>query len=202
MPMDAGARNPVDAVADRLEDLIPPAQEAGNEVLVTQARSVRLAGPLFLLLSVLLMPWTVVLAMTLPARQLSGHYDIAWSGFDVFLLTALAATGVAALRRSRYLATAATAAGTLLVVDAWFDVTTSLGATEQTAAIVLALAVELPLAGLCWWLARHSNELADRRITLLLRSGRHGDRRNRAAHRGAAPGPQPVCDTQEACSRA
>jgi hypothetical protein len=45
----------------------------------------------------------------------SPHYDAAWAGFDVMLVVALASTGYFALRRSRYLATAATA--TLLVVD-------------------------------------------------------------------------------------
>ena len=54
---------------------------------------------------------------------MSPHYDAAWAGFDVMLLVALASAGYFALRRSRYLVTGAAA---LLVVDAWFDVVTSL----------------------------------------------------------------------------
>jgi hypothetical protein len=40
-------------------------------------------------------------------------------------MVALASTGYFALRRSRYLAAAATVVVTLLVVDAWFDILTS-----------------------------------------------------------------------------
>lgn len=34
-------------------------------------------------------------------------------------------------------------------MDAWFDVTTSAGTSGQGMALVLALAAELPMAGLC-----------------------------------------------------
>ena len=46
-------------------------------------------------------------------------------GIDVILMVALASMGYFALRRSRYLAAAATVVATLLVVDAWFDILTS-----------------------------------------------------------------------------
>jgi hypothetical protein len=72
-----------------------------------------------------LLPWIVYLAYSLPSRQVSADYDIAWAGFDVMLLVALASTGYFAFRRSRYSATAAAATATLLVVDAWFDVMTT-----------------------------------------------------------------------------
>ena len=53
-----------------------------------------------------LLPWIVYLAYSLPSRQLSADYDVAWAGFDVMLLVALASTGYFAFPRSRYLATA------------------------------------------------------------------------------------------------
>ena len=46
-------------------------------------------GPAFLLCSVALIPWIVYLALSLPSRQVSSHYDVAWVGFDVFELIAL-----------------------------------------------------------------------------------------------------------------
>ena len=58
---------------------------------------------------------------------MSTNYDAAWAGFDVLLTLTLASTAYFALRRSRYLATAASATATLLVVDAWFDVLTTPG---------------------------------------------------------------------------
>jgi hypothetical protein len=53
--------------------------------------------------------------------------------------------------------------GTLLVCDAWFDVLTSRGTSAVTQAVVEAVIVELPLAALCFWIARnlaHAVEVA------------------------------------------
>ena len=88
------------------------------------------------------------------------------------LLVALAATAYFALRRSRYLSTAASAAAVLLIVDAWFDVLTT-PPGQRLQSILLAAAVELPLASVCLWLSYHTQQLAERRIVLLLRRQRH-----------------------------
>jgi hypothetical protein len=95
-----------------------------------------------------LLPWTIYLGYSLPSRQVSPHYDAAWAGFDVMLMATLASTGYFALQRSRYLATAATATATLLVVDAWFDVMTS-PPSQHLESVALAVLIELPLASLC-----------------------------------------------------
>jgi hypothetical protein len=153
--------------AERVDDLIPPAHELGNEVLVDDHWMVRTAGPLFALLSFLFIPWIAFIALELPSRQLSPHYDLAWAGFDVMVLIALASTGYFALRRSRYLTTAATAAGTMLIVDAWFDVLTS-RRHDRMVALIFALAIELPLAAVCWWLSQQTQAIAEKRIALLL----------------------------------
>ncbi len=113
------------AMADQLDELVEPADEPENAVLVDNVRVVRWAGPAFALFALILAPWTIYLGYSLPSRQMSPHYDVAWAGYDVLLMAALASTGYFALRRSRYLTTAATATATLLVVDAWFDVMTS-----------------------------------------------------------------------------
>jgi hypothetical protein len=126
---------------------------------------VRWAGPAFVLFSVILLPWIIYLGYSLPALQLSPHYDIAWVGFDVLLLVVLASTGYFALRRSPYLAIAAAAAATMLVVDAWFDIMTS-PRHELPQAIVSAALIELPLAGLCAWLSHHTQHLTEERIVL------------------------------------
>ena len=96
----------------------------------------------------------------------------------IALLAALAGTGYFALRRSRYLATAAAAAATLLVVDAWFDVMTTLPG-QRLEPVALAAGVELPLAALCVWLSLHTQQLAERRLVLLLRRGRTTEARSR-----------------------
>ena len=161
-------------VADQLDELVAPADEPENTVLADNARVVRWAGPAFALFSLILLPWIVHLAYSLPSRQVSADYDTAWAGFDIVLLAALASTGYFALRRSRYLATAATAAATLLVVDAWFDVMTTLPG-QRLQPVALAVGVELPLAAVCVWLSLHTQQLAERRLVLLLRRGRKAE---------------------------
>ncbi len=126
----------------------------------------RWVAPVFIFCSVVLIPWIVYLGFSLPTRQVSRHYDAAWVGYDVFELIALAATGYLALRRSRYLALASASAATLLITDAWFDVVTSPG-HQVLEAVVLAVVIELPLAGVCAWLSYHTEHLADRRINVV-----------------------------------
>jgi hypothetical protein len=109
---------------------------------------------LFLVAALVLVPWSGWLVISLPCRYVSRHWGIAWAGFDGGLALALALTGLAALRRADWLDRAAVAAGTLLAADAWFDVLTSRGATAVAVAAIEALAIELPLALLCIWLAR------------------------------------------------
>jgi hypothetical protein len=158
-----------EGVADKLDELVEPTDEPENAVLVDNARVVRWAGPAFALFALILLPWTIYLACSLPSRQVSPHYDAAWAGFDVMLVVALASTAYFALRRSRCLAIAATATATLLVVDAWFDVMTS-PPSRRLESVALAVLIELPLASLCVWLSHHTQQLAERRIVLLRRS--------------------------------
>ena len=136
----------------------------------------RWVGPLYIALAVLLVPWTVYLSLVLPERTTSGHWDVAWVGFDVMEFIALAATAWFALRRSTWVEVAATASAVLLCADAWFDVTTATGKGDMAQAIAQAVVVELPLAGLSLWIARHAetvNETATR--WLLARTGRQAE---------------------------
>ena len=128
----------------------------------------RWVAPVFIFCSVVLIPWIIYLGFSLPARQVSRHYGAAWVGFDVFELIALGATGYFALRRSRYLALASASAATLLVCDAWFDLLTS-PRRQMLESVVLAVVIELPLAGVCAWLSYHTERLADRRISVVPR---------------------------------
>jgi len=155
----------------RLDRLVDAAPEPENAVLTDNARVVRWTGPMFALFSVILLPWTVYLASTLPSRQMSSNYDVTWAGFDLFLLGLLATTAYFALRRSRYLSTAAAAAAALLVVDAWFDCMTT-PAAQRWESFLLCFLVELPLASLCLWLSYHTHQIAERRILLLRRRHR------------------------------
>jgi hypothetical protein len=172
-----------DEIVSKIDAMVAPAPEPENAVFTDETRVVRWAGPLFAMFSLILLPWTIYMAGSLPAEQVSTNYDAAWAGFDVLLALTLASTAYSALRRSRYLATAATATATLLVVDAWFDILTTPG-TQRIESILLAAFVELPLAAVCIWLSWHTQQLEERRIVLLMRRDRDprygGDRRDRA----------------------
>jgi hypothetical protein len=114
-----------------------------------------------------IVPWTVHLAYSLPARHVTPHWDLAWIGFDVFEATAALATLAALFRQSRLLPMLAACAGTLLLCDAWFDIVTARPGRELTWAITSAVVAEVPLAALCVWLAHDARRFlaADARPT-------------------------------------
>src|SRR3954451_14542728 len=117
---------------------------AGSEETAPLAPSC--ASPLYLVLAVLLIPWIVYLGLALPERATSAHWDVAWVGFDAMEFVALGATAWCAYRRSTWVVPAATAAAVLLVVDAWFDVTTANGGWNLLQAVLLGVGIEPPLA--------------------------------------------------------
>ncbi|MDQ2836609.1 MAG: hypothetical protein M3Y42_01430 [Actinomycetota bacterium] len=161
-------------VAEELDSLVPISDDVGNRVLPDNARLVRWAAPLFTVCALLMLPWIVLLGTTLPDRQLSQNYDLAWTGYDVILLIGLASTAWCTLRRSRWLPIAAAATGALLTADAWFDVLTTPGGWGLVEALAMSLLAELPLAALCFWLAVHSQDVAEQRLVLLTRRRTHG----------------------------
>jgi hypothetical protein len=118
--------------------------------------------PLFGLAALLLVPWVVLLVVSLPSAHRAAHWDIAWAGFDIALALLLLTVAVAAWRRSPWLVGAATATATLLFVDAWFDVLTSSTRAELVVSVGEAAFVELPLAIVCLLLARD----AERRLRI------------------------------------
>jgi hypothetical protein len=117
-----------------------------------------------LLFSVVLIPWIAWLAVSLPQRHVSPHYDLTWVGFDIGLLGALSALAILARRRSTYVELAASAAGTMLLADAWFDITSSSPGRDMWQSVAIAAFVEVPVAIFCWWIARNA-ELIRRRST-------------------------------------
>jgi hypothetical protein len=103
--------------------------------------------------SAALVPWIVVLALTLPRHYIAGHWTLTWVGFDTVLLAGLALTAWLAWRRRQAVVVAALMTATLLTCDAWFDVTTASGRVDTVTAVASALVLELPLAGLLFVVA-------------------------------------------------
>jgi len=105
-------------------------------------------------MGLILVPWIVYLRATLPTQEMATHYRLAWVGFDAIEFGQLVRTGLYAIvpRWRDRMRQHAAASAALLIVDAWFDCTTS-PSNQLVSSIVMAVLIELPLAGLCWWLA-------------------------------------------------
>ena len=144
--------------------------------------------PLYSLLALALVPWVLWLAWTLPASSVTSHYRLAWVGFDVLLAGSMARTAYLAWRRSPFVVNVASATATLLVVDAWFDVTTSPGGDELVRSALLAVFVELPLAVLSLVLAgRAQIEIAAPARSRRAPACCSGSRPSRSATRSRTP---------------
>ncbi|RLV48682.1 hypothetical protein D9V37_13175 [Nocardioides mangrovicus] len=151
-----------------IDEAVPNAP--ADRLLRDTSRALPWVGVVLGLCAVLLVPWVFYLGFSLPERQTSAHYDVAWAGFDVFLFLGLAGTAITVLRRSPWMGIWAGAVAALLITDAWFDVVTSPTGHDFWQALVLAVLVELPLAGTCVWVVGHARRMARRRIRHLLRS--------------------------------
>lgn len=116
----------------------------------------RLVAPFFAVAGLALLPWTIWLTQRLPAHHADEHWRTLWIGFDLGLAAALISTAALAVRRSPWLETAAAVTGTLLLCDVWFDTLLESGDAFWLA-LVEAGAIELPLAGICFWIARDAD---------------------------------------------
>jgi hypothetical protein len=140
--------------------------------------------------AIALFPWTAYLSATLPSDHVTHHWQVAWTGFDLFEAAALVGTFVAMLKRSVLVTAVASIAGTALLCDAWFDLATAQPGRDFAWALVFALAGELPLAGLCFWIAFEVGEVVGAIVAAdpvlaadpppTAPPGRHGEDRERA----------------------
>ena len=113
------------------------------------------------------LPWAFWLSSSLPATHHSAHWDLAWSGFDVGLAACFCGTAIAAYRRAiGWAGVFAAATGTLLVVDAWFDVLLESHGSERGTSIFLAVVFELPAASVCFWVAARTERFVSRALHL------------------------------------
>jgi hypothetical protein len=137
----------------------PPAPSAREPhhppALLRRGQLVALAVGTFLL------PWCVLLGLTLPAADDAQHWSLAWAGLDCAEAVAALATAVLLRRADPRAGLAAVACGTLLLVDAWFDVCTSAPGLDHAMAVAEACCLELPLAAAAFWLALSATGGAD-----------------------------------------
>lgn len=103
-------------------------------------------------LALLLMAWVVWLFLTLPRRELAGHWPLARAGLAIALALVLAVSAVALQRQWTIAEVLVAVAAALLLRDAWFSVLTARRG-HAGPALAVAAGIELPLAALCLWVA-------------------------------------------------
>ena len=103
--------------------------------------------------AVVLIPW-IVLMFTVPSVvNVPKHWELVWGGFDCFLVLGFAVTAFRLITRSPRGAVTAAMTGTMLLIDAWFDVlTTHRGG--QVVSILMAVFAEIPCAVICFYVSR------------------------------------------------
>ena len=137
-----------DRVADALEDYIAEGRLDGR------IRPLRSPGGLATAVAAgvaaVLLPWCLILAATLPSTYQADHWKLTWIGLDCGTAIAAGLTAYLLHTRNSYAALTAMAGGTLLIADAWFDVSTA-GGFDRSLSVAEALLLEVPLA-LCAFL--------------------------------------------------
>ena len=111
-----------------------------------------------------LVPWTIILAVTLPRQYDAHHWRLAWVGFDMLLLLSLAATAYLGWRGRQMVIGTSIATAVLLICDAWFDISLDLGTPAIWTSLASAVFIELPLAALLIHRAHLLVNLTMRRI--------------------------------------
>jgi hypothetical protein len=119
--------------------------------LVRDARRPGLAAVLACA-GVVLVPWSAVLAHTLPSTYAARNWSSAWAGLDLAMAGGALLTARLYRRGDRRTAVVAAATGTAALVDLWFDVLTSSPGPDLAQALVCGL-VEIVFAGYCWAVA-------------------------------------------------
>src|SRR5881394_84494 len=114
------------AEAIRTPDPVPPARAQRWAVA---GRLVALAVGIFLL------PWSVLLWLTLPDATTAHNWALAWVGLDGAVVITALGTAFLLSRNDPRAALPATATGMLLLVDCWFDVCTSAPGLEHLLAV-------------------------------------------------------------------
>jgi hypothetical protein len=126
---------------------LQPAHGQGRSRRSRALLAFRGTGPtvaFLLVCAVGLIPWTVGLAVTLPARYVVGSWTLTWAGFDTALVVCFAVTAWALWNQRPIALRAAVSTSALLLCDAWFDVLTAHGGRDLLVSAATALLGEIP----------------------------------------------------------
>jgi len=128
---------------DLISRLERPLRELVDPTQLSRMRRIRLG--VMVSGSIVLIPWIVYLAVTLPQSYVAHNWRATWVVFDILLVGFMAATAVLGYLRRQLLLLTAFTSGVLLICDAWFDLMTA-GPDDSWLSVLTALLIEVPLA--------------------------------------------------------
>ena len=95
--------------------------------------------------AVLLVPWITWLAYSLPITEKTQAWSLAWVGFDCILAVVLLSTAWLGHKRRQIALVGLVMAGSMMLMDAWFDITLSWGTRGFGGAVLSGILVEMPV---------------------------------------------------------
>lgn len=120
--------------------------------------------------ALVLIPWDVLMFSVPQVVNVPKHWVLVWGGFDCFLILGFAVTAFRLMTRSPKGAVTAAMTGTMLLIDAWFDVlTTHRGG--QLVSILMAVFAEIPCALICFYVSRRIVSLFEQAKDYLAEAG-------------------------------
>lgn len=96
----------------------------------------------------------IFLSIDLPDTYRATNWSLAWAGFDVLLLLTILLTLWALFNRKQIAVIASSMSGTILIIDTWFDITTSQPGRDFYVALLTGLFLGIPFALTLFWFSK------------------------------------------------
>jgi hypothetical protein len=106
-----------------------------------------------ILIALIMLPWLIVLGVTLQGQAEVRMWSSTWIGLDCLEIAGLITTALLLVQRKALVVVAATFTATLFLIDAWFDVMLSQAGADWYQALFTAFLGELPLSIICLCIA-------------------------------------------------
>ncbi len=128
---------------DLITRLELPVSEVEDPEVLARMRRVRLGlvvGGL-----IVMIPWIGYLGLTLPQKYVAHNWPATWIGFDILLMSFMAATALFGYQRRFLLLLTGFTTGVLMICDAWFDLMTA-KPEDAWLSEITSLLIEVPMA--------------------------------------------------------
>ena len=94
---------------------------------------------------IVMIPWIGYLGMTLPQKYVAHNWPLTWIGFDILLMSFMAATAIFGYLRRHLLLLTGFATGVLMICDVWFDLMTA-KPEDAWLSMITGILIEVPMA--------------------------------------------------------